>query len=82
MASASSSASGQGPEKAIDTVIDGYPVCRLAFSAGLSLTSSKGNAYKEWASNGKAGTTFTLTWSKAYTIDTIVLYDRKHILKS
>jgi len=60
-ASASSAANGQGPDKAIDNKIDGYP----------------GDAYAEWASAGtKVGTTFTLTWSSMYTVDTIVLYDR------
>ena len=60
-ATASSQASGQGAAKAIDGVVGGYPK----------------NSAVEWSSNsGKAGTTLTLKWTKSYTLDRVVLYDR------
>ena len=56
---ASSAASGQGANSAIDGVVGGYP----------------GNASAEWATNGGgAGSWLQLTWSTAQTFDTIVLY--------
>ncbi|GAA5824582.1 hypothetical protein JCM11251_000484 [Rhodosporidiobolus azoricus] len=62
---ASSAAGGQGPEKAIDTYVDGYK------------ESGNGHPYEEWASvYGGAGTTFTLTWPSSVTVDAVVLYDR------
>ncbi|KAM0756596.1 hypothetical protein T439DRAFT_376762 [Meredithblackwellia eburnea MCA 4105] len=60
-ASASSSADGQPPIGMNDGNIGGYP----------------GNSSAEWSSDhGLAGTTATLTWSSAYNISLVVLYDR------
>ncbi|SCV72561.1 BQ2448_4098 [Microbotryum intermedium] len=51
----------QVPSRAIDGIVSGYP----------------GNSSAEWVSDGgRAGTTFTLTWSEAYSITSIVLFDR------
>ncbi|KAM0756053.1 hypothetical protein T439DRAFT_283260, partial [Meredithblackwellia eburnea MCA 4105] len=61
-ATASSYASAaQGPPKAIDGVATGYPT----------------DYTREWASNGETvGAWLKLTWSRMYSIDSIVLYDR------
>jgi len=62
-ASSESPSTGQLAIKAVDGVIDGYP----------------GDYTKEWATNGeKAGAWIRLTWPLAYTVDQIVLYDRKN----
>ena len=60
-ATASSAAPEQGPERAIDGVVSGYPA----------------NPFAEWSSNGeKAGAWLNLKWAKAFTLDHVVLYDR------
>ena len=60
-AAASSEAPEQGAENAIDGVVSGYPV----------------NPYAEWSSEGeKAGAWLKLAWTKSYTLDHVVLYDR------
>lgn len=60
-ASSQASAYGQTAGKAIDGVIDGYP----------------GNYEAEWATEGgKSGSTLTLKWSKSYSLDKVVLFDR------
>ena len=60
-ASSQSTANGQTAAKAIDGVIGGYP----------------GNYEAEWATEGgKAGSTLTLKWSKSYSLDHVVLFDR------
>jgi len=47
--------------KAVDGVVDGYP----------------GDYTREWATAGeKAGAWIQLTWSSAYMVDRVVLYDR------
>ena len=52
---------GQTASKAIDGKIDGYP----------------GNYEAEWATaGGKANSWLNLKWSKAYTLDHVVLFDR------
>ena len=57
-ASASSYSAGQPASAAIDGVISGYPT----------------NYSAEWASNGQgAGATLSLTWSKSYTVSSIVV---------
>ena len=60
-ATASSQVSGQEAKKAIDGIIGGYPK----------------DSSVEWSSNsGKVGTTLTLKWTKSYTLEKVVLYDR------
>jgi LmbE family N-acetylglucosaminyl deacetylase len=60
-ASSQSTANGQTASKAIDGVIGGYPEKPTA----------------EWVTEGgKAGSTLTLKWSKSYTLDHVVLFDR------
>lgn len=60
-ASSQAAAYGQTAAKAIDGTIDGYP----------------GNYEAEWATEGgKAGSTLNLQWSKSYTLDKVVLFDR------
>jgi LmbE family N-acetylglucosaminyl deacetylase/lysophospholipase L1-like esterase len=62
-ASSEAPATGQLAVKAIDGVVDGYP----------------GDYTKEWAtSGGKAGSWIRLDWTLAYTINKVVLYDRKN----
>ncbi len=62
-ASSETPSTGQLAIKAVDGVIDGYP----------------GDYTKEWATNGQgAGAWIRLTWPTAYTVDQIVLYDRKN----
>ncbi|GJN87828.1 hypothetical protein Rhopal_000783-T1 [Rhodotorula paludigena] len=58
---ASSSFAQQGPEKAIDGVIDGYP----------------GQSSAEWASYGETvGAWLNVTWNAYYLVDSLVLWDR------
>jgi hypothetical protein len=60
-ASSQAAAFGQTASKAIDGKIDGYP----------------GNYEAEWATEGgKVGSTLTLKWSKSYSLDRVVLFDR------
>ena len=60
-ASSENTATGQLAVKAVDGVADGYP----------------GDYTKEWATlNEKSGAWLQLTWSSAYLVDRIVLYDR------
>jgi LmbE family N-acetylglucosaminyl deacetylase len=60
-ATASSEAAEQGAAQAIDGVVSGYPV----------------NPFAEWSSAGqKAGAWLQLNWSRSYTLDHVVLYDR------
>lgn len=60
-ASSQSPSWGQTAAKAIDGVISGYP----------------GNYEAEWATEGgKAGSWLQLKWSKSYTVDRVILYDR------
>lgn len=59
--SASSQASGQGPTKAIDAVVDGYPR----------------DGYAEWSSAWQgAGAWLSLWWPSAQVIDRVYLFDR------
>jgi lysophospholipase L1-like esterase len=61
-ASSEDASTGQLAVKAVDGVVDGYP----------------GDYTKEWATvGGKAGSWIRLTWSSPYTVDHVVLYDRK-----
>ncbi|MCD4830950.1 MAG: discoidin domain-containing protein, partial [Anaerohalosphaeraceae bacterium] len=60
-ASSENISTGQLAVKAVDGVPDGYPVDHT----------------KEWATlNEKSGAWIQLTWSGAYTVDRIILYDR------
>jgi LmbE family N-acetylglucosaminyl deacetylase len=60
-ATASSEAPEQGAKRAIDGVISGYPA----------------NPFAEWSSNGeKAGAWLRLDWTRSYTLEKVVLYDR------
>jgi hypothetical protein len=60
-ASSENTSTGQFALKAVDGVVDGYP----------------GDYTKEWATlNEKSGAWIQLTWSSAYTVDRIILYDR------
>jgi LmbE family N-acetylglucosaminyl deacetylase len=60
-ASSQSTANGQTASKAVDGVVSGYPE----------------NYEAEWATEGgKAGSTLTLKWSKSYSLDHVVLFDR------
>ncbi|HET7529871.1 MAG TPA: PKD domain-containing protein, partial [Mycobacteriales bacterium] len=60
-ATASSSGAQQGPAKAIDGVVDGYP----------------GDYTREWATNGAgAGSWLTLTWPAPQPLSKVVLHDR------
>ena len=62
-ASSQNTSTGQLAIKAVDGVIDGYP----------------GDYTKEWATLGqKAGAWLNLAFAKAYTVDHIVLYDRRN----
>ncbi|GAA5902982.1 hypothetical protein JCM6882_009662 [Rhodosporidiobolus microsporus] len=64
-ATASSSFSSQGPEKAIDGYIDGYK------------EDGSGVYSEEWASYGEtAGAWLNISWPAYYLIDSLVLYDR------
>jgi len=60
-ASSQNTSTGQLAIKAVDGVADGWP----------------GDYSREWATAGqKTGAWLKLTWSNAYTIDRMVLYDR------
>jgi LmbE family N-acetylglucosaminyl deacetylase len=60
-ASSQNTATGQTAAKAVDGVAAGYP----------------GDYTKEWATNGQgAGAWLKLTWSSAYVVDQIILFDR------
>lgn len=60
-ASSENSAEGQNASKAVDGVISGWPE----------------NWKAEWATEGgKAASWLQLKWSKSYTVDKVVLYDR------
>ena len=60
-ASSENASSGQLAVKAVDGVADGYP----------------GDYTKEWATlKEKSGAWLQLTWSSAYLVDRIILYDR------
>jgi alkaline phosphatase len=63
-ASSENKSTSQLAVKAVDGVADGYP----------------GGYAKEWATlNEKSGAWIQLTWSSAYTVDRIILYDRPNI---
>ena len=63
-ASSDNPSTGQTAAKAVDGVIDGYP----------------GDYTKEWATvGGGVGSWLKLTWTGAYTINKVVLYDRPNL---
>lgn len=65
IATASSSAPNQGPEKAIDTWVDGYK------------EDGTGLYWEEWATAGeKEGAWLQLDWTAPVTISQVVMYDR------
>ncbi|GAA5884256.1 hypothetical protein JCM6882_002197 [Rhodosporidiobolus microsporus] len=65
---ASSYGTDQGPEKAIDGVINGYKA------------DGSGDYTKEWASSGQgSGAWIGLSWPETITVNQLVLYDRPNL---